>query len=210
MKFNRKHAIRMVPLAFCSFILLALLSACDLFGGAGSNASATPTTAAASTPAPASEMKLYTGDGFTIKYPQEWKLKEDKGLSLVSFTDPITQSTFTIQTTPNPGGLISSDQILAGAPEILKSTGMTKIQKDGAATSTTLAGETWKQQGFTSEITQSGQAIAVKSVVLTSNHPAQAQNTTAYSLAYAGAQALFDQTNSLIFQPMLQSFQYAG
>ncbi len=206
MKSTIRHTIRVSSLVLCSFALLSLLAACDLFGGGSS--SATPT--AAPTPTQAATLKSYTGDGFTISYPQDWTVKEDKGHALVSFTDPITQSSFAVQITPNPGGLISSDQILSGSEVALQSVGMTNVKASGSASNTTVAGQTWKQKAYTANVKYQGSTVPAKTVVLTNNHPAQSPSTKAYTLLYGAAQVVFDQVNTLDFQPILKSFKYTS
>lgn len=207
---NIRRIIRVSSLVFSSFVLLTLLAACDLFGGSG-NSSATPTSAPNPTPTQASAaLKLYTGDGFTIQYPQDWTVKVDSGHSLVSFTDPITQSTFAIQTTPNPQAAIGSDQIIANAGTALEAVGLTQVKASGSASDTTLAGETWKQQAYTANVKYNGSSVPAKTVVLTNNYPAQSLDTKAYTLLYGAAQIVFDQVNQLDFQPTLQSFKYTS
>src|SRR5690242_6142424 len=72
-----------LALSLCSLLLVLVLAACSLGGGSPGTASTTtsgktpatshPTSVSAQpTSAPATSLTTYTGDGFTIGYPQGW------------------------------------------------------------------------------------------------------------------------------------------
>src|SRR3989440_12515962 len=83
-----------VSLSVCSLLFAFLLSACSLGGGSTGTA---PTTTSGNTPAttqptsvpaqptsaPATSLTTYTGDGFSISYPQGWTVQKGTNGSVV-------------------------------------------------------------------------------------------------------------------------------
>ena len=187
-------------LSFSILLLAIFVSACDI-GGFGGTATPTPTTATA--------MTTFTGDGFTISYPQTWKVKKDG--TGVTFTDPSGIAYFQIHEAPNPTGIVStSNQVTLGL-ETFKSQAK-NYQQQSVPTTTTLAGETWSQGAATGDITPSGQSTRanVKIYVISNNHPANSTSTKAFIIGYATGSQVFDLANSGYFQPMLQSFKFTS
>ncbi len=93
-----KHILQPIMPPLCSVILAMLLIAC---GGGGSSTS-TPTP----TPIP---VTTFTGNGYTINYPQAWKAASAFGN--VSFTDSTAIYHLNIMLTPDPNGLNTANAL---------------------------------------------------------------------------------------------------
>ncbi len=199
---------------FC--ILALLLVACNI-GGISINGPATPTPTstpkATPTTAPsptASTLETYTGNGYTIGYPQGWTVTKGS-TGAVTFTDPQGVAYLTIQVVPNPNGLIStSDEVDAGL-QIFKSQAK-NYTKVSIAPTTTVAGETWSQGAATGDITPEGATspVTAKIVVISDNHPANTSSTQGFTIGYVTGTQVFDAMNTTYFQPMLQSFKFTS
>lgn len=197
---HQKHLSYGFLLSFSTLLLAIFVSACDI-GGLGGSPTPTPTTA--------TTMTAFNGDGFTISYPQAWKVKQDS--TGVTFTDPSGIAYFQIHVAPNPTGVVStSNQVTLGL-EAFKSQAK-NYQQQSVPSTTTLAGETWSQGAATGDITPSGQSTRtnVKIYVISDNHPANSTSTRAFVIGYATGTQVFDLANSGYFQPMLQSFKFTS
>ena len=198
-------------LSVISILLLAcLLTACNLFGinigGSTQNTTGTPTAKATPTPTAAPNLTTYKGDGYSIGYPQGWTVKNSG--ALVTITGPSSLATFIIQVSPDPGGVVAPSAAVDEGLNIFKSQGK-NYQQVSVAPTTSLAGTTWNQGAATEDVTKSGQTANAKTIVISCNYPAQSASTRLFTLAYAAPSLLFDQTNTLSFQPMLQSFKFS-
>jgi hypothetical protein len=199
---------------FCG--LAFLLAACNI-GGISINGSATstptPTPKATPTMAPSpttSTLETYTGNGYTIGYPQGWTVTKGS-TGAVTFTDPQGAAYLTIQVVPNPNGLIStSDEVDTGL-QIFKSQAK-NYTKVNIAPTTTVAGETWSQGAATGDITPEGASspVTAKIVVISDNHPANTSTTQGFTIGYVTGTQVFDAMNTTYFQPMLQSFKFTS
>ena len=187
-------------LSFCSLILALTLVACS-FGSGSSTSSSTPTTASTT-------LTSYSGNGFTVSYPQGWKVNKDN--TGVTFSDPNGIAYLSVRTSQNPGGLLSTDAQVNVGLQAFKSQAKNYQQVNVPAT-TTIAGESWAQGAATGDVVPQGQsaAVNVKLVVDSDNHPAQQPTTQAYVIAYATGSQVFDLANTTYFQPMLQSLKFA-
>ena len=197
---HKKHFSYGFLLSFSILLLAMFVSACDL-GGFGGTPTPTPTSA--------TTMTAYTGDGFTISYPQTWKVKTDS--TGVTFTDPNGIAYFQIHEAPNPEGIVStSNQVTLGL-EAFKSQAK-NYQQQSVPSTITLANETWSQGAATGDITPSGQSTRanVKIYVISDNHPANSTATKAFIIGYATGSQVFDLANSGYFQPMLQTFTFTS
>lgn len=208
-----KHVTRRMSLGLGVALLMVLLAACG--GGSSGSTGTTPTPKASTptpTPTPAVAMQTYTGNGFTVSYPQGWTpdASNSQGISQVAITDKTTGNAFTIVATPDPGGISSADKLADASIQALSKAAV----KDGKAVSVdpsvTINGVTWAQRAITGTTTVNGQSVPVKVILLVTVHPASAANSQAYQLIYGGPTLLFDQTNTQIFQPMLQSFKFTA
>jgi len=196
-----KHTSHWLFLCFCTLAIALLLTGCDLFGGGSGTTTPTPT--------PTTSLTTYTGGGYTISYPQNWKVQ--KASNRVTFNDPNGIAYLTIATVTNTNGLIPSSTLLNASLEVFKSQAKNYKTVDVPAT-TTLAGDTWNQGAATGDIKPSGQSSTanVKIVVITDNHPANSPSTQAFEIGYATGTQVFDLANSAYFQPMLQSFKFTS
>ncbi len=204
-----RHTLRWTLLMLCSLLLAVLLIAC---GGGGTSATSTPTptpmptTPPSPTPPP---LTTYTGSGYTIGYPQGWKVKTSS--DGVTFTDPNGLAYVTVRTAPNPNGVVTTDTQTSLAIQVFKSSAKNEQKVDIAATAM-VGGDTWSQQAATGDITPSGQSspVNVKIVVLADNHPANSSSTKSFVIGYATGTPLFDLANTSVFQPILQSFKFTS
>ena len=208
---------RKLRLALIFSSLLLLLAACNLGGSNGGSGNATPTAKPSPTPTQmttltptaVANLTTYTGNGYTIGYPQGWTVNKTSA-GAVTFSDPQGVAYLTIQVVPNPGGAIAtSDQVNVGLQ--LFASQAKNYNKVSIAPTTSLAGDTWSQGAATGDITLKGQTspVTAKFVVIADNHPANSQTTQSFTIAYATGQQIFDMANTTYFQPMLQSFKFS-
>ncbi len=199
----------------CSICLALALAAC---GSATTTTGSTPTATsqpsssptAASTPTTSTSsttLTTYTGKGYSIGYPQGWKVNTS-GNSVV-FTDSSGVYNFTLVTSPNPGGIASPDTIVNAGVNGVKGS-LTNTQTVNVPASTTIGGDTWVQKSITGDSSAAGQTGTVQMVVASDNHPANSPSTNSYTIIYATLQATFDAANGQYFQPMLQSFKFTS
>lgn len=198
----------------CSLLLLLALAAC---GNATSTSGSTPTATSQSAASPtaattpttstSATMTTYTGSGYSIDYPQGWKVNA-AGKSVV-FTDSTGIYNFTIVTSPNPGGIASPDTVVNAGINGVKGT-LTNTQTVDVPASTTIGGDTWVQKSIAGNSTTGGQTGMVQMVVASDNHPANSPSTNSFTIIYATLQATFQAANGQYFQPMLQSFKFTA
>lgn len=147
---NTRNSYFRSRLMFCSmFLLVMFLTACST---GGSRDSATPGATSelrpSPTPSPAisssGALKVYSGMGFTIEYPSNWTTSLNNNGSnghIIAFTDPSSLGTFSVQTSANPGGLISSADDVKSIGSSLQSV-FTYLKTIPVAPTTTVGGQT--------------------------------------------------------------------
>lgn len=202
--------------ACCCVMLIAMLAACD----SGSIAQATPTPA----PKPSSEPTLlptpsptliptqsataagvYTGNGFSIRYPQGWITEKGGNGTAVTISDPSKLDTMTIVVTPDPNGLASADSTSTMATNNVRAT-MTNPQTLPVPATVTIGGDKWIQKAVSGTV-----AVAVvQLVILADNHPPNTLNTLNFTIVYGTNQTAFDGAVTSYFQPMLNSFKFSS
>jgi len=208
-----KHVTRRVSISLSAVVLMVFLAAC---GGGGSTGSATPTpTSPASNPSPTTPsvaMQTFTGNGFTISYPQSWQKtsSNSQGLNQVAFHDETTGNAFTIVMTPDPEGAASADKIADTSVQTLSSVAVKNGKPATVPASTTINGITWSQRAITGTVAVNSQDVPAKVIVLVTIHPANSATSQAFELFYGGPTFTFDLVNTQIFQPMLQSFKFTA
>lgn len=211
---NRRtfHWIQLTTL--CSLCCIAFsLAACGL-GGPSNSTSIFPSGGTGTTPAApfSGAMHTYTGMGIRIKYPANWVASSTDGGGTngggIRFREPGTTTTFALEILPIP---FFSKSAPADAVKNLIPT----LQKEGSQTqrvplapTATVGGQTWNQAAGTTEVTQGGQPVLIEQVMLATNHPTQPPDARVFILTYTASARAFDPTNTSIFQPMLQSFQF--
>lgn len=207
MTFSWKHVTRQVSINLSFLVLIALLAAC---GGGGGTASSTPTPSASvpSPTAPSTSMQTFTGNGFSISYPQSWQ--KTTSSSQTVFEDATTGNAFTIVQTADPGGAASADTLASASIQAIAKTVLKNGKTESIAASTSLNGVTWSQRAVTGDVTVGSQDVPAKLVLLVTIHPASAPTSQAFQLFYVAPTFTFDQVNLLIFQPMLQSFKFTS
>ena len=208
-----KHVTRWMSVSFSALFLIVLLAAC---GNSGNSSAATPTPkpptatpTAAATAAPAAPLQTYTGTGFTIQYPQSWKVQNSQGA--IVFTDAQQDNTVTIVTAPNPGGSVSAaQQLKLGLNALAQTAGISNAQPVSLPATTTIAGETWAQSGITGTAKTNGVAVPGELIGLADNHPANSPTTKVFNIYYGGPTLTFQVENTSVFQPMLQTFKFTA
>ncbi|MGH2480377.1 MAG: hypothetical protein ACRDHW_12040 [Ktedonobacteraceae bacterium] len=204
-----KHVTRRMSLALCSLVLVVLLAAC---GGAGGIAASTPTPPPPTqtpSPTPTPAVTVYTGDGYTINYPQDWK--KSTSVAQTTFQDSLGVNVLGIVIVPNPNGIAQPGTALnttlaAG----VKGVNMTNTSPANLPASATLAGETWMQKGTMGTASKNGASSSFEVVVLAVNHPANTPNTKLFELVYAGPLLGSTLLDAQIFQAMLASFKFTS
>ena len=191
----------------CCLLLALFLAACG--GGTSSSPTPTPRPSPSPSPSPTSSTTLttYRGNGFTIGYPQSWKVTASG--NQVAFTNSATLNVFEIVTTPNPGGVASPDFVVTAAVNATKAT-MKNPQTVNIPPTITVGGESWVQKSLAATITSNGQNGVVQYVVASDNHPASSPSTKSFTIVYGTMQQLFAKANTMYYQPMLQSFKFTS
>lgn len=207
-----KHVTQRMSIAFCSLVLVVLLAACG-GGSTGAASTLTPTTQAPTptptTAAPAGTMKTYTGAHFSISYPSTWQ--ESSSGNQVTFADPlVSKDIMTIVTVPNPMGAQSASALADTTLPLIEKTLLKNAQTATAAPTTTVGSDTWQQRSATGELAITDPGTQGTLYMLVDNHPANASDTMAYEIYYYGPTSTFAQSNTLAFQPMLQSFKFTA
>lgn len=222
MVLQTKCTARRISVGACALILTLLLAACgsgSTNSGTGNKSSqppngskssytltATPTTHS-STPATTEPMKVYTGSGFTIEYPQSWK--ETESGSEIAFTDPSGSYNLTIGASDNADGKVTADQLVDGGLTGAKSN-LKNVETISVPQTVTLANQTWSQRSLTGLNTYQGQSTPVQADVLATNYPTHTTATKGFIIAYVALKDKFDQAKTLYFTPMLQSFKFTA
>ena len=216
-RFSRSRLV----LSIGSLFLVCLLAACSSGGSSTGTTSASPS---ASTPAPTlqatsaptqlsstTSLTTYTGDGFSISYPQGWTVVKEATGSVI-FVDEHASAT--------KG---SHFAITLGRQELVHPTSTTlnfwqqafmaqpHYQKVDIAPTAMVGGDSWDQIGATNDEQTSGQTRPVNAelVVMADNHPATSPTARSWQIQYTTYTNDFVQMNANLFQPMLQSFKFA-
>jgi hypothetical protein len=188
---------------FCSLLLALLLVACA--AGTPSTPSATPPSKPSLPATPTPALAVYTGKGYSIGYPQGWKVTPSG--KQVDFADATQLYHVTILVEPNPGGALDVSTVVNASIDQVK-----KIMKNPKGESlpptTTVGGESWVQQSISGTETSNGLDVDLHLVVLSDNHPAHAPNTQSFTIIYGTTNSGFATGDRSYFQPMLKSFQF--
>lgn len=204
------RSFRLITLLSCSLLLVVVLAACSL-GGSTSTSTSTPTATAkpspTPSPTPAVSLTTYTGNGYTIGYPQGWKATTTS--TGVSFADSTSAFNFVIVVASDPNGIATASTFLNAEVSASK-TKLKNPQTVSVPPTTTIGGDSWVQSSLAGTGTSGGQSVVVQFVIACDNHPANSASTKSFSLVYGTAQALFSTANTMYFQPMLQSFKFTS
>ena len=211
-----RYLTRWSALAMCSLILAVLLVACGGSSTSGTTSTpaptpttpptSTPTTPSASPTAATGAMTPYSGNGFTISYPQTWQIST-KANNLFTFTDSTGGIKMTITVAPDPNGAISADTVastaLTAAQGLLKN-----AQKVSVPSTTTVGGQSWSQISASGTQRLNNQDTPVQVVVLAVVYPANTPLSKSFTIFYQAPVSTFTQEDTTYFQPMLQSFKF--
>jgi len=211
-----------LSLSLCSLLLVLVLAACSLRSGSTGTASTTtsgktpatshPTSVSAQpTSASATGLATYTGDGFTISYPQGWTVQ--KGINdSVTFVDEHTGATkgSHLAVTLGKQGLVhpTSATLQFWQQAFMAQPNYKKVE---IAPTAMVGGDSWDQIASTSDEQIPGQPRPVNAelVVMADNHPATSPTARSWQIQYSTYTNDFAQMNANLFQPMLQSFTFA-
>lgn len=200
-----------MALLFCAIIFTLLLAACG-GGGASSNSTPTPTAAAKPSPTvppitPTPATTTYTGQGYSIAYPQGWKTTTKT--NEVDFVDPTGNFGLIVIVAPDPGGLASPDTLMAAEYAAIKAN-VKNPQAINVSSPVTIGGDEWLQKAVSGQVNVSGQDVPGQINALIDVHPAHNTSSMSYSILFSGPSVGFDAANTGDFQPMLQSFKFTS
>jgi hypothetical protein len=119
-------------------------------------------------------LSVYTGDGYTIGYPQGWTVVPAG--TIVTFTDPTKLYHLAVIVTPNPGGAASADTFASASIDAARAK-LTNPQTENGPPTTTVGGETWVQKAVSGTTNVNGQSTVVQTVLISDNHPASSPMT---------------------------------
>ncbi|HJT56448.1 MAG TPA: hypothetical protein VJ761_08135 [Ktedonobacteraceae bacterium] len=205
----KSGVLRSLLFALIGLLLALLLAGCNLGGGSGNAPTPTPTPTPTPKPTPsptAIPLTTYTGTGFTIGYPQGWKVTH-QGNNAIQFTDPSGIYNFAVAVTSNPGGVVSPNEQI----NVALSAGNSNLknpQPVSVPPTTSVGGDTWSQKSETGNATVNGQNTIVQLVVIADNHPPNSPSTRSFLIAYGTGKSIFVAANTTYFQPMLLSFKF--
>lgn len=188
--------------ALCCLILPLLLVACG---------DSTPSTAGpTSLSSPSHGLITYSGNGYSISYPQGWGVPTYAANGTVVFQNAGLDAVprLFIAVAPNPGGALSPDTVVTTALKSMQAP-LTNSHIVSVPTTVTVAGESWSQRAVAGSTNVNGESATLRYVVIADNHPANGAATISFTISYGETQALFDTTNSGTFQVMLHSFKFS-
>lgn len=197
MKWYLRYTSRWFPLLLSILLLALFVTACGLWGDNGGTTAA-PTT----TPL---HVTTYTGDGYSIDYPQSWTAR--KNGNVVVFSDPPGLSTLIVEYASNPGGELSATSAVDGGLSGFQGEAK-NYEKIAIAPTTVVGGENWSQGAATGLTAYKGQDLGMKFVVLADSHRAHSSPGRTFVIIYGTDNTVFDAASRAIFQPMLQSFKF--
>jgi hypothetical protein len=163
------------------------LAACSTVGQATPISTPTPTP----TPIPP---KVYTGDGFTLTHPHDWKVETKDSATTLMSSDGMVGIVLGVI----PGGdpdAISKDFVKASPGD---------KQDDKFTKTTTIGGQTWKQVGKTS----TSEGISMNTVLLITKYPPRTGKV--FMLNLIAPTNGYDKTYQEVFKPILDSFKFTS
>jgi hypothetical protein len=190
----------------CCMMLTILLAACGGSGNGNPTPASTPTPKPSPTPTSIA-LTTYKGNGFTISYPQSWKVTKSSSGG-ISFADSTNTNDLLIEMIPDPNGFASSDTLADTEMNVAKAS-FKKAQTEIVPATTTVGGETWSQRSISGPAMVNGQNLDMQVVLIVDVHPAHSASSQGYTILYGSEKSLFVQENTTYFQTMLHSFQFA-
>ena len=191
-------------------VLTLLLSACSF--SFGSDSTKTPTPTPTTNQSSATPLTIYNGDGYTVSYPQGWKVSESNQTQggpgkQVIFTDPAGITTFIVKDISNPNGILPTSTLIDIGLALFKNNAK-NYQTVNIPATTTVAGQSWDQRSATADVTVQGTTANAKQVALATNYPANTASTKLFAIFYGSPTFTFDAENTSVFQPMLKTFKF--
>lgn len=214
---TQRFVAQRILFVFSTVALTVILAACSVGGLGGSptatpNPTATPTPTPSPTPSPTPNpvAKMFTGDGYTINYPTDWKEESVPPASVV-FRDALNTNTLTVTVQPNNGGITSPlaliDAILQGA---VQQNGVTSTSSASVPAQVNVGGKTWDQKGMTGTVTKVGGSVQVELVVLAVIYPTNSTSSRVYEITYFGPLLSGQLIDGPLFQAMLASYKFTA
>jgi hypothetical protein len=198
-------------LILCFLTLILALTACDDQGSVAQStvipSSPTPPQFQISTPPPVATVtfQAYTGSDFSLNYPQTWVVRAAG--TVVSLSDASGTYNLTVNLQPNADGKMSANQLADTSLAGVK-TSLNHPQHVAISATITLAGTTWSQRAVSGTTLSNGVQVEREVIILATNHPAHAANTSGIVLIYMGLKQSFAQARKTYFAPMLQTFAF--
>lgn len=191
------------------FLIGILLVACSSFSPVGISSTPTPKLVTpVSTFVSSMTLQTYTGKGFTIDHPQDWKV-DTTTANTIAFKDAQGGNLLSITLVSNPGGKKSAKDMADGTLLLLEA-GMTESKALSMSSTITVGGKSWVQRGVEGTLdTKDGDEAPGRTILLVNNHPDHSSTTQTYEIIYSGPNLTFTQVN-VIFQTMLQSFKFTS
>jgi len=198
MNLRYKAHVRWALLLLCTLTLSLFLAACGNSGSTtGTESTPTPTL----TPPPGT---TYSGNGYTVSYPQGWTINTSASNPVFSSaSDPTATLAIAVTSSPPIGGSNLLSTLFAAAQTNLQSkSGYQQVTTD--LPSTSIGGDTWQETAGT----YGENGIQVKGVVLGDQHPSTGGSI--YIITLTARTDAYDQLYSSGFQPILQSFKFTS
>ena len=159
-------------------------------------------------PTPTPGLRVYTGKGYSISYPQGWQVTTASDGAGVAFSDDATYSNFlTISVNPNSNDPVGASTFANLYIEEAENT-LKNPQTETLPPTTTVGGESWVQKSISGTETVVELGGVVQIVVISDNHPANSANTQNFTIEYQMLMSSFATANTSYFQPMLHSFKF--
>jgi len=155
---------------------------------------------AAATPA-TSTTQIYTGDGYSISYPQGWNVQRNKEQAV--FTNSTNTVGLAVAANSNPYGAASAQTALDKEVAQVQAS-LTNVQDCNLDATIEYAGATWHQKAFEGD-TKWGRMTYE---VLTTNHPANSASSKMYEIVYFAPGDQYTQDKTTYIKPMLDSFMF--
>lgn len=208
MKVSRRNVARHLVLGLSTLLAGIIIAGCS--GSGTSSVSITPKPKSVTpivTSAPPMTLQKYTGKGFTIDHPQDWRI--ETASNTVAFKDVQGNNILSITRISNPGGKKRAKEI-ADATLLLLEAGMTDARTISVSPSVIVGGKTWIQHSIAGTLDTTGEQKAPgRTILLVSNHPEHSSSTQTYEIIYSGPDLTFERIN-VIFQTMIQSFKFTN
>lgn len=210
---SRKRIAHKALLVFCFLALALSVAACGDQRSASSPpvmpAAPTQNTFQLTTPPPVATVtfQVYTGNGLSLNYPQNWVVRSAG--ALVSLSDASGTYNMTVNFQPNANGQVTANQLANTNLASIKKT-LSHPQSIAVSPTISLAGTTWSQRAVSGTTLSNGVQVEREVIVLATNHPAHAADTRGVVLIYMGVKQSFTQASHTYFTPMLRTFKFVA